>query len=102
VGPLSVDDMVGTVQSLTASAQRFDLRIERVRVAGTDARCLIATPRAGANAADQPQRLCISAQGAPLLVESSGQTVRALNYRRSAAAGDFDLPARPTASTTSG
>ena len=102
VGALSTDDMVAGVQSLTASGQQFDLRVDRTRVAGVAARCLLATARAGAAPPSSAQRLCIAADGAPLLVETAGQSVKATSFTTSAPGSAFDLPAKPTSSTTTG
>ena len=101
VGALSADDMVGAVQSLTASGQQFDLRVDHTRIANTAARCLVASPRAG-TAGAAAQRLCIAPDGAPLLVESAGQSVKATRFTTTAAGSAFELPAKPTSSTTSG
>jgi len=91
-GALSLDDMANAVSSLTQSAAAYDMRVEERRLVGLHARCLVATPKAAGPSA-QPETLCISPEGVPLLVESSGNQVRATRYRSSASGRQFTLPA---------
>ena len=70
-------------------------------MAGTDATCLVATPSPAATTTsaattEGPGTVCLSAQGAILLVERTGERVAATAYSTSVDADRFDLPAEPT------
>jgi hypothetical protein len=96
LGALDAGDINRTVASLTTSRASYDLGIGRRKLVGKQATCLVATPRAAAAAAGaRPSSLCISGQGTPLLIERSGENLRAVRYSTHVDDDRFHLPARP-------
>jgi hypothetical protein len=96
-GPLSLDDLASTVNSLSASKDTYDFRVERRRLVGVAATCLVTTRKAGLPpepAAASTATLCISPQGAPLLVSGgSAPPLQATSYSTTVASSAFTLPA---------
>jgi hypothetical protein len=98
VGVLDAADINRTVSTLTASRRDFDLRVGRRKLVGRQATCLITTPRTGSTAAGTTATsLCVSGQGTPLLIERSGESLRALRYSTHVDSARFRLPSRPRA-----
>lgn len=96
VGVLDAADINRTVSTLTASRQAFDLRVGRRKLVGRQTTCLITTPRPGSTAAGTAATsLCVSGQGTPLLIERSGESLRALRYSTHVDSTRFRLPSRP-------
>jgi hypothetical protein len=97
-GPLAVGDVQEATQDLIEARADYDFRIERRRLAGVTARCLV-TARKPGRPPDPSQgergTLCISPEGVPLLVEASSGTLTATRYRTSADSSSFRLPAAP-------
>ena len=91
-----------TTDALADASRDFIIGIEDREVAGTAATCLVAEPRGAATttaagaAPDGPGSLCLSGDGAILLVEQAGERVAATEYSTSVAADRFELPAEPT------
>ena len=73
----------------------FDLRVGHRKLAGKQATCLITTPRPGSTASAAATSLCVSGQGTPLLIERSGENLRALRYSTHVDDARFRLPSRP-------
>lgn len=95
LGPFSASAVQDAVTALAGAKDRYDLDVERRRIAGQEARCLVATPKAGATPAEGevPGVLCVSAQGAPLLVKGSGPSLTAVSYATTAPASALRPPA---------
>lgn len=95
LGPFSASAIQDAVTALAGAKDRYDLDVERRRIAGQQARCLVATPKAGTGVADGevPGVLCISPEGAPLLVKGSGPSLTAVKYTTTAPASALRPPA---------
>ena len=102
--PLAPADIDRTVATLKASQASFTFRVVARRLAGTSASCLETVPRAGAGGggANGPTSLCISPEGAPLLVEGGGTQLHATRYTTAVDKRRLRLPAPPTPVTTAG
>ena len=62
-------------------------------MAGTDARCLVATPKQGV--AGPSSTLCLSSRGAVLLSEGTSNPLRAVKYSTSVDDRRLQLPTAP-------
>lgn len=102
-GPFTLADIDRTARQLAEARAHYTLRIEERPVAGVAASCLVAEPRAEVPPADHetvPGVLCISPEGAPLLVEQRSESLRATRYRTTVDRDAFRLPAAPVSTTT--
>ena len=99
LGPLAAADVTRTVDALKQSRTDYDFHIGARPIARVTATCLVTTPRKPAPSAPPPASLCLSPEGAPLLVEGSGQALRAVKYSTRVDGHRFDLPAAPSLST---
>ncbi|HEX2849826.1 MAG TPA: hypothetical protein VHN98_04700 [Acidimicrobiales bacterium] len=92
-------ELVTTVaQSLAASRDAYSLRAEPREVAGVEADCLVASPRASDDTAAPggAETLCVSPSGVPLLLAAAGgEALRATAFRRGASDAALALPATP-------
>ena len=96
VGVLDPADINRTVAALTSSRKDYDLKIGRRKLAGRQTTCLVTTPRPGSAAATgAATSLCVSGQGTPLLIERSGESLRAIRYSNHVDRARFNLPSRP-------
>jgi len=97
LGPFSLDDLSSTVNTLSASKETYDFRLDHRRIAGVRALCLVTTrkPALPPDPAAAPRaELCLSPEGAPLLIESgTGPSLQATRYSTSADPKSFTLPA---------
>lgn len=80
--------------TLTEQAASYDFAVETRTVLERDVRCLVTTLHEGI---DDPSlggsgTLCISAEGAMVLVETPSQTIRAIGYSTDVADDAFALP----------
>ena len=79
-----------TVQSLSQSRRTHDFAVERRRLAGTSARCLVTTPKLGG----QADELCVAGDtGAILRIRTADQAVDAARYSERADPALLRLPA---------
>lgn len=78
---------------LGSSQADLDLTVDEQEVAGVTATCLTAAPRAGPTdgTGSGVETLCLSAEGAPLLVDVSGERVVASAYSTDVPGGTFDV-----------
>lgn len=78
---------------LGSSQADLDLTVEEQEIAGVTATCLTAERRAGAGGgpASALDTLCLSPEGAPLLVEAEGERVVASAYSADVPDGTFDV-----------
>jgi hypothetical protein len=96
LGALDAGAINRTVAALTSSRGSYDLRIGRRKLVGKQATCLVTVPRRDSAAAGARQSLlCISGQGTPLLIERSGENLRAVRYSTRVDERRFRLPTRP-------
>jgi hypothetical protein len=91
LGTFTPSELKATVDRLASQRAEFRFEVVPRRVAGVKATCLITTPVA-ATAGSSSGTLCISAQGAPLLVNGSAGRLEATSYKASARAQAFRLP----------
>jgi hypothetical protein len=92
-GPTAVQ---AAIDGFRNRANDYDFRVEEQKLAGTNARCLITTrkpgreqdPTLGASA-----KLCVSPEGAIVLVEVPSGSITATEYTTTIASNAFELPA---------
>ncbi len=76
---------------LSTSRDELALTVETRRVAGVEATCLVASPGAGADGGDaDAETLCLSDEGAQLLVDAGGERLEASAYTSHVPEGTFD------------
>jgi hypothetical protein len=92
-GQLAPGDIARTAAELKAARTNYTFKVTHRTVAGADARCLVTTPRPGVGGAGSV--LCLSPEGAVLLVEGAGNPLRAARYSTSVDQRRLQLPARP-------
>jgi hypothetical protein len=80
-------------EELVSSLPDVDLSVEAREVADVAATCLVATPAAGPTDASGPsvEALCLSPEGAQLLVDAGGERVVAEAYSTDVPDGTFDV-----------
>jgi hypothetical protein len=98
IGRFADADVSRAAGALAEAADEYDFRVDEREIAGTPATCLV-TERA-ADAAPDPSAaasgtLCISAEGVPLLVEQSGDDLRATAYSTDVPNDALELPVEP-------
>lgn len=79
---------------MLASAGDFDLTVEERTVADVEATCLVAAPKAGTTltgSGPNVDTICLSGEGAQLLVDAGGQRVVATAYSTEVPEGTFDV-----------
>jgi hypothetical protein len=79
---------------MLSSAEDFDLTVEQRTIAKVDATCLIAAPKAGTTltgSGPNVDTICLSDDGAQLLVDAGGQRVVATAYTTAVPDGTFDV-----------
>lgn len=91
-GTFTVDALEQLTVALGEATEAYELRVEERTMVGTTARCLVAELRDGAEA---PERgalgtLCLSPEGAQLLVDTSGERLEASDYTTDVPSGAFD------------
>ncbi|MEO5679306.1 MAG: hypothetical protein ABIS47_06530 [Acidimicrobiales bacterium] len=102
VGPFAATDLERTIGSLATARATYDLRVERRRLAGTDARCLVTERKpaaAGDPALGERGTLCVAPSGAALDIDQPSQRLTAVDYADRADPAAFALPG-PLATTT--
>jgi hypothetical protein len=89
------DDALATfTDELVGSADALDLSVEHRTIAEVGATCLIAAPRAGTpldGTGPGVDTICLSAEGAQLLVDAGGERVVADSYSTTVPTGTFDV-----------
>lgn len=94
-GAFTPDALSTFTDELSAVSGDFDLTVERRTVAGVEATCLITAPTAGTpidGTTPGVDSICLSEDGAQLLVDSGGERVVASMYSTEVPDGTFDLP----------
>jgi hypothetical protein len=92
-GLLAPADIDRTVAELKAARTNYTFSVTNKKVAGTDTKCLVTTPKKGV--AGGGSTLCLSSRGAVLLVEGAGNPLRAVKYSTSVDDRRLTLPATP-------
>jgi hypothetical protein len=98
--PKTVTDAVTKLQQ---QADVYDFRTEPRTIAGVSARCLVTTPKptaASGSGAPQSATMCLSPEGAILLVDVPTGTITASSYSTTIPDDAFTLPADPSTTTT--
>src|SRR3954452_795661 len=98
--PKTVTDAVTKLQQQT---DVFDFRVESRTIAGVNARCLVTTPKPTAvsgSSSPGSATMCLSPEGAILLVEVPTGTITASSYSTTIPDDAFRLPADPSTTTT--
>jgi hypothetical protein len=99
-GPTAVQ---GAIDGFRSRANDYDFRVDDQKLAGVAARCLTTTRKAGHEqdpSLGASARLCVSPEGAIVLVEVPSGSVAATEYTTSIPSNAFDLPA-PVSSASS-
>jgi hypothetical protein len=91
-GIFTADALEQLTVALGTATEAYELRVEERTLVGTTAHCLVAELQAGAEA---PARgdlgtLCLSPEGAQLLVDTSGERLEASDYSTDVPSGVFD------------
>ena len=92
-GLLSAADLDTFIADLNAARTNYTFSVTKKTVAGTDARCLVATPKQGV--AGPSSTLCLSSRGAVLLSEGTSNPLRAVKYSTSVDDRRLQLPTAP-------
>ena len=92
-GLLAPGDVDRTVAELKAGRTNYTFAVTTRKVANTDTRCLVTTPRPGVGGGGST--LCLSSRGAVLLAEGVGNPLRAVRYSTSVDKRRLALPAQP-------
>lgn len=93
-GGFSADAIKTFTDELLGSGGDLDLSVERRTIAGIDATCLIAAPKAGTpldGTGPGVDTICLSPEGAQLLVDSGGERVVAESYSTEVPKGTFEV-----------
>ncbi len=93
-GGFSAEALSTFTDELLASADQFDLSVETRTIADVDATCLIAAPKAGTplgGTGPGADTICLSPEGAQLLLDAGGQRAVAEHYSTTVPKGTFDL-----------
>jgi hypothetical protein len=93
-GAFADDAVQAFTDDLLASADDFDLTVEARTIAEVEATCLISAPAAGTpldGSEAGVDTVCLSPEGAQLLVDSGGERVVADGYTAEVPDGTFDV-----------
>src|SRR5205085_3116146 len=101
-GVFSPTVVQAAISTFRERAADYDFRVEDRSIAATNARCLVTTLKAG-HSTDSTLgatgTLCLSSEGAVLLIETPSGSVSATQYTTTIPSDAFTLPA-PVQSTT--
>jgi glucose/arabinose dehydrogenase len=92
-GLLAPGDITRTAAELKAARTNYTFKVTSKKVAGTDASCLSTTPKKGVTG--EGSTLCLSPEGAVLLVEGNGNPLKAARYSTTVDERLLQLPASP-------
>ena len=93
-GAFTDDALTTFTEELAASLDALDLTVDERTIAGTRARCLVTAPKAGAQLDPEGpgvDTICLSDEGAQLLVDRGGERVVADDYTTTVPGGTFDV-----------
>ncbi len=94
-GAFTAEALAEFTEQLGDSVGAFDLTVERRAVADVEATCLVTTPKAGTpldGTGPGAETLCVSEEGAQLLVDAAGERLVAESYTTAVSDGTFDVP----------
>jgi hypothetical protein len=94
LGSFSDEALDHFTDQLLASSDTLELTVERRTVADVDVTCLVTAPKAGSvldGTGPGADTLCLSAEGAPLLVDSGGDRLVADGYTTEVPEGTFEV-----------
>jgi hypothetical protein len=95
-GPFTDDALEAFTTALLDSADDVDLTVDERVLADIDARCLVSAPKAGTpldGSGPGVETLCLSPEGAQLLIDSGGERLVADGYSTTVPEGTFDVTA---------
>jgi hypothetical protein len=92
-GLLAPADVQRTVAELKAAKTNYTFSVTNRKIAGTGVSCLVTKPRPGVSG--DGSTLCLSQQGAVLLVEGTGNPLQAVKYSPSVDDKKLRLPTTP-------
>jgi len=92
-GLLAPADITRTAAELKAARTNYDFKVTDKKIAKTDARCLVTTPKKGV--AGGGSTLCLSPEGAVLSIEGAGNPLNAEKYSTDVDARRLQLPTTP-------
>lgn len=105
-GQFDTDALAALTEGLSQAVDDYTFTVETTPIAGVDAQCLVTRIRAGRERAElgASGTLCVSAEGAVLRVDRSGETLTATDYSTTVPDNTFVRPdlAEPDESTTTG
>lgn len=84
-GTFSEEALETFAEELAASQDDLELTVESRTIAETDATCLVAVPDTG-----RTETICVSDEGAQLLVDAAGERLEASAYATEVPEGTFD------------
>ena len=84
-GTFTEDALATFTEELAASQDHLELTVESRTIAGTEATCLVAAPDEG-----RVETICVSDEGAQLLVDAAGERLEASAYTSDVPEGTFD------------
>lgn len=93
-GAFTEDALRTFTEELAASLDALDLTVEERTIAGAPASCLVTAPKAGTvldPAGPGVDTICLSEEGAQLLVDRGGERVVADDYSTAVPDGTFDV-----------
>ncbi len=86
-GAFTAEALAAFAADLSSDGDDLALSVEERTIAGADATCLVATPSGGRD----PETLCLSVEGAQLLLDTNGQRLEASAYTTEVPAGTFSV-----------
>ena len=92
-GLLAPQDIARTVAQLKAAKTNYTFKVTDRKIAGVGVHCLVTTPRPGVSGGGST--LCLSSQGAVLLVEGTDNPLTAVKYSTSVDDKKLRLPTTP-------
>lgn len=93
-GAFTDEALAEFTEQLGSSQEGLELTVEERTIAGADATCLLTQPRTGTTIdleGPGPETLCLSPEGAQLLVDAGGERLVAETYTTDVPEGTFDL-----------
>ena len=93
-GAFTEEALTTFTEELAASLDALDVTVEERTIAGTRARCLVTAPKAGTQLDPEGpgvDTICLSDEGAQLLVDRGGERVVADDYSTTVPSGTFDV-----------
>jgi hypothetical protein len=93
-GTFTPEALAEFTDQVAGSMKTLDLKVSTRKIAGVEVTCLTSTPKAGTvldGTGPGTDELCLSAEGAQLLVDHGGQRLVADRYTTQVPSGTFDI-----------